>query len=415
MNQPFRSGAVVSLALALGATIARAARPPNPFARAHWLLDYRFGFMKRALQGEVLVILSRLGVVHLQRATIFAVTYTVFALLSVAMLAIAVRTLARDGWSRATYAVFAAFVTSAYVVTSAHLMGYLDHVIALLSMVAVWLAMRGRYWPAGIAIGAAMLVHETVLLTGIPVLLMAIALRPGAPRGGALAAALAPMILPLTAGAAILLSEQNPAHRLALRAQLIKRLSVFRWVGEDMNIHVPEWVTTSFVQHAHEQAHHFPERITSPGFMFYIVPSMILLWLLSSALSGRRPGWMAAAAAAIALPLLLHLTAFDTAREWTLPLIVGLMCVWVASESGSGRAAWGPATRSFAGLAGLAIVLFNVFWMRYPLLDYLIDRFDNSTRALLYAPFFVTAALFVWRGRRRAPDLAAASGPRAAG
>ena len=404
MNRPFRSAAVAALALGMIATLARTARPPNPFARAHWLLDYRFGFMKRALQGQVLVILSRLGVLHLRRDTIFAVTYLMFTLLCIAMLGIMVRTLARDGWSRATFAVFAGFVTSAYVVTAAHLMGYLDHVIALLAMAAVWLAMRGRYWPAGIVIGAAMLVHETVLLTGIPVLLMAIALRPGAPRGRALAAALAPMILPVTAGVAIFSSEQNAVHRMVLRDHLRQRLSAFRWVSDDMNIHVPEWLTTSFIQHIREQAHAFPSRITSPGFMFYIVPSMILLWLLSSALSGWRRSWMVVAAPVIALPLLLHLTAFDTAREWTLPLIVGLMCVWVASETGSGRAAWGPVLRVFAGLLGTVIVLFNVFWMRYPLLDYLIDRYENWERALLYGPFFVMAALFVWRGSRWAPD-----------
>ena len=393
-------------------TVLRTARPPNPFARAHWLLDYRFGFMKRALQGEVLVILSRLGVLHLQRDTIFAVAYLMFGLLCTALLVMAGRTLARDGWGRATFMVFAAFLTSAYVVTSAHLMGYLDHVIALLAMLAAWCAMRGRYWTAGIAIAAAMLVHETVLVTGIPVLLMAIALRPGAPRGRALAAAIAPMVLPFTAGVAIFLSERDPVHRMALRAHLTQRLSVFKWVGDDMNIGVPQWLTTSFVQHFHEEAHAFPARMAIPGFRFYIVPSMIVLWVLSSALSSWRRDWMVASAAAIVFPLSLHLLAFDTAREWTLPLIVGVMCVWVASESGSGRAAWGPVTRGFVSIFAAAIVLFNVFWMRYPLLDYLIDGFDNSTRALLYGPFFIAAALFLWRApgrearQHRPPDAA---------
>jgi hypothetical protein len=393
-----RALAVVGLVAAMGATVARTARPPNPFARAHWLLDYRFGFMKRALQGEVLVLLSRLGVLHLRRETIFAVTYVVFTLLCGAILTIAVRTLARDGWSRATFCILAAFLSSAYVVTIAHLMGYLDHVIALLAMAAAWSAVRRRYWLAGVAIGAAMLVHETVLVTGMPVLLMAIALRPGAPRGRALASALAPMVLPFTAGVAIFLSEQNPARRMALRGHLIQRLSVFKWVSDDMNFHVPEWLTTSFVQHFHEEAHAFSSRVTSPGFMFYIVPLMVLLWLLSSALSGWRRDWTAASAAAIACPLLLHLLAFDTAREWTLPLIAGLMCVWMASETGSGHAAWGRVASGVAGLLAIAVVLFNVFWMRYPLLDYLIDRFDNGTRALIYGPFFLAAALFLWRG-----------------
>src|SRR6185369_16985226 len=106
MSRWHRLFAVAALVFAMAATVSRTARPPNPFARAHWLLDYRFGFMKRALQGQVLVILSRLGLLHLRRDTIFAVTFVVFGLLCTAMLTIAARTLARDGWSRTTFVVF---------------------------------------------------------------------------------------------------------------------------------------------------------------------------------------------------------------------------------------------------------------------------------------------------------------------
>src|SRR5262249_34452662 len=102
MSRSVRALAVTALMLGMAPTVARAARHPNPFARAHWLLDYRFGFMKRALQGEALVILSRIGVLHLRRETIFAVTYLIFSILCAAMLAIAFRTLARDRYSRPT-------------------------------------------------------------------------------------------------------------------------------------------------------------------------------------------------------------------------------------------------------------------------------------------------------------------------
>jgi len=47
------AGARLSLVgWAMVITMARAVRYPNDFAEAHWLLDYRFGFIKRALAGS---------------------------------------------------------------------------------------------------------------------------------------------------------------------------------------------------------------------------------------------------------------------------------------------------------------------------------------------------------------------------
>src|SRR5262245_7264339 len=121
--------AMAALVLAMSATLARAIRFPNAFAKASWLLDYRFGFMKRALQGTLLVLLSRIGVLHLRRDTIIAATLIVFALLCAAMLTMALRTLSRDRWSTPTFAVLTTFVTSAYVLSAGHLMGYLDQLV----------------------------------------------------------------------------------------------------------------------------------------------------------------------------------------------------------------------------------------------------------------------------------------------
>lgn len=400
--------AAAALVAAMIATLSRAIRLPNAFARASWLLDYRFGFMKRALQGSVLVILSRIGVLHLRKNTIVGAALVVFGLLCAAMLTMALRTLSRDRWSTPTFAVLATFFTSAYVLSAGHLMGYLDQIVAVLAVAAIWCALRNRYWTAALVTTAAVLVHETMFFIGVPVLLMTIALRPDSPRGRALVAALAPLVLPVAAGAAIVLSEQNPARRMALRGHLVQRLSAFPWITGDMNLLLPEWLTTRFVDHFREEAHAFPARITSPGYVLYIIPTALLLWLLSSALSSWRRDWTAAAAIAIPFPLLLHLLAFDTARQWAYPLIVGLMCVWASSRAGDGRARWGRMTGTIALVLSAAIVAVDIFVMRYPLLDYQVDRFSNGQRLLSYAPFVVCAAAFALLNRRRGAD---AEGP----
>jgi len=38
---------------ALAFSILKTARFPNEWAESHWLLDYRFGFIKRGLAGEI--------------------------------------------------------------------------------------------------------------------------------------------------------------------------------------------------------------------------------------------------------------------------------------------------------------------------------------------------------------------------
>jgi hypothetical protein len=40
------------VAWAMVITMARAVRYPNDFAEAHWLLDYRFGLIRRGLAGS---------------------------------------------------------------------------------------------------------------------------------------------------------------------------------------------------------------------------------------------------------------------------------------------------------------------------------------------------------------------------
>src|SRR6185369_16556609 len=93
---------IVALGSALAATAARAVRLPNDFAEAHWLLDYRYGFIKRGLAGSVLNLAVRFGL-HVSASTIAWIAGVVFAALMATLLAISGRILARLAWSTAGY------------------------------------------------------------------------------------------------------------------------------------------------------------------------------------------------------------------------------------------------------------------------------------------------------------------------
>jgi len=380
-----RSLTIPTLAWALAATVARTARLPNDFAEAHWLLDYRYGFIRRGLLGSVLGLAIRAGIVPPTAAVIDTLAVIVFATLCAVLLAITARTLDRTGHRPDVFVALAAVLTSPFVVTAAHLMGYMDHVVMLLTFGAVWLVMRDRFLPAGVAGGAATLVHESFVLVGLPLVAFAALARSGTSRRGWWNTTVA--IAPAAAAfMAIVYAEIYVIDHGLLRQQLVRRLSRFPFIAGDMNLLVPEWLTTTIVQNFHDEAHAFIYRLIDPVFLRPILPAAVAIWLAASLEqeSRHRALWGALAAAAMGAPLLLHLAAWDTARIWSYPAMAGFGCLWVTAE---GREE--PARRASGWLTAIACVAVavNVF-SRYPLLDYQTERFSNLERLLLYAPLF---------------------------
>jgi ACR3 family arsenite efflux pump ArsB len=178
------AGARLGLAgWAMAITMARAVRYPNDFAEAHWLLDYRFGFIKRGLAGSALTVFTWAGLARPTADTVAALSFAVFGLLAIALLAMTARLLNTAGPHSTSFAAAAVVATSPFVVMTAHFMGYMDHLGLLAAFGAAWLALRGRAWPAGVVSALGALVHESFLLVGLPLVLLAGYLGPARPRG----------------------------------------------------------------------------------------------------------------------------------------------------------------------------------------------------------------------------------------
>jgi hypothetical protein len=387
-----KSGAVLamaSLAWALVVTAARAARYPNNFARAHWMLDYRFGVIKRGLVGSVMSALARYDLVAPGERAIARGSFVIFGLFCAMLLALAWRILRKSGWSADAYLSLAAFMTSAFVVTAAHLMGYFDHIVFLLTFGAVWLVLRDRSWPAGVIGLVAVLVHESFLVVGFPMIVLATAMQAGISSRRTVRARAVPLALPIAGFVALAVTESFFIDAGHLRQELVGRLGAFPFIGGDMHLFVPEWLTTTTAQNLREQAHAFVPRVTDRTYYWFILPSAVPLWLLAVGALGVKRGamWALPMAAACGAPLLLHLVAWDTARIWSYVLIVALGCAWIAHEQGPVRRPW---PLPLIGLAACPAIYWN-FFQRYPLLDSLSERFTNNQRMLFYAPFVAAA------------------------
>jgi hypothetical protein len=100
------------------------------------------------------------------------------------------------------------------------------------------------------------------------------------------------------------------------------------------------------------------------------------------------------------LPLGLHLIAWDTARIWTYPIMVGLLVVWVACRVTEPRRLAALDSR-LVNLGGLLVLPLNVFG-HIALMDWRVERFSTWQRVVLYLP--LAAALFLAFAHRRSPD-----------
>jgi hypothetical protein len=103
----------------------------------------------------------------------------------------------------------------------------------------------------------------------------------------------------------------------------------------------------------------------------------------------RRRAGVAAVLVACA-PLVLHLSAWDTARIWTYTIGVAFGGLWIVVEA---LPADTPAALAWAPVVALPVLFANVVG-RIPLLDGATERFTSPHLLALYAPAAVAGALF---------------------
>lgn len=385
--------APVLLGVTLILTLSRAWRWPNDFAEAHWLLDYRFGFVKRGLSGQLLSSTLGLAGTEPTAAIISAVAAALLAALSIALLWTAsqvVRASARPG---AAVLASLAFLSSPFVVMSAHVIGYLDGVLILLTLAAVALTLRGRLWTAAIVQAIAVLVHESAVLVGFPVLCLAwwVTASPNGDRRELLKRAL-PLLVPLIAFAALAMSAR--ALPPDFEDRYSQHLMRYAFVEGDMHIFVPEWLTPGFAQHVAEQKHRFWQRITSGPMLGLILPTVVALLAWTVAACRVRPLsiTMVLLAGATFAPQLMHVAAWDTMRIWTYSAAMAWLGAWTLARATGATGGVSAMVRVLALLALLVNVTETTF-----LLDNQTDHYALTTRLLLFAPILAAAMYLLVR------------------
>ncbi len=391
----------LGLLWAFGVTLLRGLRRPNDWAEAHWLISYDFGPIKRGLSGTLLKPL--LAAAPAQAAvTITIVSFVITGVLYIVLLALCWSILRRCEFSTNAVVVVAAFFTSPFVVMSGHLNGYSDGQIILLSIAAIALALRGRMWPAALFLTAGLLIHETIFVIGLPTVIWAALLRSRDERGRVAWGSLAPFLLPVVAFGVLFLYQSFVINAAGLEGALITHLKGFPFIEYDQEVIVPRSFAKSFVAHFLAQSPRAWGRVFDPALIVAVLPTVIVLLLFTreALRAGQAPRGLRSTAILLPfLPLSLHLIAWDTARIWTCPVVVGLLVVWIACQAAEPRRL--AALDSRLVNCGLIVLPINVFG-HIALMDWRVERFSIWWRAILYLP--LAASLILSFARRSASD-----------
>jgi hypothetical protein len=404
MSSKRQLGVGIVMLWALAVTVGRSVRLPNDFAEAHWLLDYRFGFVARGLLGTLMSLLSGCAGARPTETLIATVAVGAFSACCLVLLVVGLRIVQRSCWSSAAILAALVFLTSPFIVMSAHLVGYYDNIVIMLTAGSVFLLMRDKVWLAGCLQAVSVLVHENSMLIGLPVFCLAWFVRRHQKEAlGAGRLSAAPLMLPVAAFLALAISQALfvPA---GFEQSFARRLSEFGFVRCGRDAMVPRWFAASFIEKFEAHRGLALAHLSVSEMHGLVWPSLfgMLCYLLGTYNFRDISVESLAALGVCLLPLALHWIAWDVGRIWVYTILGTFILIWVYAELFPGRHYRAPGVR----LLLLSALVLNVLVVT-PLMDGAAECLSLNERLLFYAPVLVAAALLVALedcGATKAPD-----------
>jgi hypothetical protein len=364
-------------------TSLRATRLPNDFSKEHWFIDYRFGFVKRGLVGTIVTLATRAMHVRPTEQLVNILASVQFGLFCTVLMWLGLHLVRRSGWSNTVTLVVLVFLSSPFIVMSAHLIGYFDNIIIVLTVLSLGLLFRKRIWAASCLQAISILVHENALLVGLPVFCFGWMLVNSRQREvHEKPLSFAPLLVPVGAFVILTLSQRlsPPDLERSLTAYLSSYPFLVKRLGD---VRVPHWVTITFYDSYLLHQGQFLGRVLSQSMLGVVLPSLLAVLGFVFDVYGVRAlsvESMILLGACLA-PQLMHLVAWDTSRIWTYSILCSFLLLWVYVELFPPR----RSASQFIRLLCLVALALNIMGVT-PLMDGLKDHFDIATRLLLYTP-----------------------------
>ncbi|WP_295223038.1 hypothetical protein [uncultured Chryseobacterium sp.] len=322
---------------ALMFSVARTLRLPNKWSESHWMMDYRFGFIKRGLAGEIFGWFCKKD-----EFSILILSAVILLLLFVFMIGIAFKETIKRENSFYRILFFLIFFLSQYIVFSAHLIGYLDHVVFLLTLAVIYLIGKNKVLPASLIATFSVFIHEISLFLMLPVSVFALFVFQNARVPFLFKSIFSKeiirkmtlfLIFPFLAIAFISFFHEHDGTDYA--GVVFNYLKGLPFIPEKVAQSVTSGYTQSFSLSFQEQHEYFIQRVfISKATIFYGIPMLFLLWMTFREFNLKANIGVFILLAIVAfIPLLLHSIAYDTYRIWTFPFMILFLGFWVLSSA----------------------------------------------------------------------------------
>jgi hypothetical protein len=388
-------------------TLCRAIRWPNDWAEAHWLISYfDFGFHKRGLMGTILYpLINSESTGQYAELIIRLTSAAILAISTLAIFWVCMRIIKRSDFNMNSILVAGVFLTSPFIVLSGHLIGNFDSLFILMAIFASLLVMKGKAWAAAVILSIGVLIHESILIVGLPSVAFIAVLRqlrestiPASATGAKLniMRSLIPFALPVSIFMVLLIYHSYFVDTEQTRIRLTEHLLQYDFIRNSAHLWFPKLFTGSFFEKLEIESGHYNLRLFDRYFIARIFPSLLVIFIFAwqSFREFKYSRMIIAIAAGLSLlPLALHLIAHDVSRIWTYPLIVAIIALWGMCEifpDGKKKLS----DSALFSICCLILILFNIF-MTSPLMDNEFERYADEVRVLYYFPSLTVIALMM--------------------
>ncbi|SHF57479.1 hypothetical protein [Chryseobacterium sp. OV279] len=378
----------------LAFSVIKTIRLPNEWSEAHWLMDYRFGFIKRGLAGEIFGFFFEKSLLHIQilSAGILLLLYTALIIISVR------NTLQKYSIRKVLF--YLVFFLSQYVVLSAHLIGYLDHVIFLLTILAVYLIRNKKVFLASLLAVFAVVIHEISFFLMVPVCLFALLVYETSGKKLIFSSELfkkAGLFLLLPVVATLSVSFYQELYGKENDQLILHYLENTGFISRKVAVMISSAYTESFGTYLKEQSPFFIERMfLSKNTVKFGLPILFMIYLAIREFRKVNKYILMLLAAVSLFPLLLHAIAWDTFRIWAFPFMILFLGFWVLSnrfsdvEISDERLSWFEIL-----IFVISVVLVGFF--QNTLFENEIERLSKLERVVLLIPVFLATGFLYFK------------------
>lgn len=382
---------VIIYLYALVFSVLKTIRLPNNWSEAHWVMDYKFGFIKRGLAGELFSFFLEKTEQNMLFISVF-----ILIILYASLLFIAYRETVRSKEGIETVLFYVIFFLSQYIIFTAHLIGYLDHLIFLLTILVIWLLKSRKVLLPSVLVSISILIHEISFFLMVPICCFALIISEIDENGFSIKDILARgmvkkilifLILPLitTFGVSIYQEILGKTDH----SQIFNYLEHFQFMDRKAADSVASAYTVKFTEYFSEESPHFFQRIfVSKGSIFFGIPILFMMYLVYRRFKRINIYLLLLLAVIVLFPLCLHAIAWDTYRIWSFPFMILFLGFWILNSKITSRS---DASEKMFLIEIIFAVISILFVSLVPnnLLDNEVERFSLLERLVILLPLLI--------------------------